>query len=475
MWRCRPEERTSPVQHPPEAPAIVWLRDDLRIADNPALNAAVERGGAVLVLFVLDEVSDGIRGLGGASRWWLHQSLTSLGASLAELGVPLVLRRGAAAEVVPAIVAETGASAVFWNRRYGGAARAIDTELKTTLRAHGLEVASFAASLLFEPWTISTGAGGPYSVFTPFWKASRDAPPPRGPLPAPTAIEGYAGTAASDAVEDWALEPTHPDWAGGLREAWTPGEAAASAALDDFLATKLAAYAGVRDFPAEEATSRLSPHLRFGEISPYTVWDRATRARAGLGGAGAEGTTRFLTELGWREFTHHVLFHAPELATVNWRREFDAFPWPPLDESALVAWQKGRTGLPIVDAGMRELWTTGTMHNRIRMVVASFLTKNLLIDWRLGEQWFWDTLVDADEASNPFNWQWVAGSGADAAPYFRVFNPELQAKKFDGHGQYVKHWVPEVGTDAYPEPIVDLGETRRAALAAYDVVKNQPR
>ena len=460
------------MQQPSESPTVVWLRDDLRIADNPALNAAAERGGAVLALFVLDDVSDGIRALGGASRWWLHQSLAALGSSLAHLGVPLVLRRGAAAEVVPAVVAETGAGAVFWNRRYGGVARAIDTELKTTLRADGLEVASFAASLLFEPWTIRTGAGTAYSVFTPFWNACRAAPPPRGPLPAPAAIEGYAGAVASDAIDDWGLEPTHPDWAGGLRAAWTPGEAAASAALDDFLVTKLADYAGDRDIPAEDATSRLSPHLRFGEISPYTVWERATLARAGLGGAGAEGTTRFLTELGWREFSHHVLFHAPELATVNWRREFDAFPWPQLDEGALAAWQQGRTGLPIVDAGMRELWTTGTMHNRIRMVVASFLTKNLLIDWRLGEQWFWDTLVDADEASNPFNWQWVAGSGADAAPYFRVFNPELQAEKFDGDGLYVKHWVPEAGTDAYPDPIVDLGETRRAALAAYEVVKN---
>ncbi|MET0974603.1 MAG: deoxyribodipyrimidine photo-lyase [Leifsonia sp.] len=450
---------------------MVWLRDDLRVADNPALVAALERGSPVVALYILDEESPGIRPLGGATRWWLHQSLRSLSRSLADLGVPLVLRRGPASAVIDDVLGATDAGAVFWNRRYGGAERELDAAVKSSLRERGLDASSFAASLLFEPWTISTGAGTPYAVFTPFWNACRNAPPPRGPLGVPSGIDGWAGSIASDDLDDWGLEPRHPDWADGLREAWTPGEESARAALEEFLADKLADYADGRDVPARAVTSRLSPHLRFGEISPHTVWQRATEQRRSSTAARANATTRFLTELGWREFTHHVLFHAPDLATVNWRSEFDAFPWPRLQPEALEAWQDGRTGIPLVDAGMRELWVTGTMHNRIRMVTASFLTKNLLIDWRRGEEWFWDTLVDADAASNPFNWQWVAGSGADAAPYFRVFNPELQARKFDGDGEYVRRWVPEIGTPAYPDPIVDLGETRQAALAAYDVVK----
>ncbi len=271
---------------------------------------------------------------------------------------------------------------------------------------------------------------------------------------------------ASDDLDDWELPPTRPDWAGGLRAAWRPGTLAAHERLDEFAADGLADYADGRDRPALDVTSRLSPRLRWGELSPYEVW-HALRERRARG----EGANRFRTELGWREFAWHVLFHSPELATRNWRAEFDAFPWPRLHPAALRAWEEGRTGVPLVDAGMRELWATGTMHNRVRMVVASFLTKNLLIDWRRGEQWFWDTLVDADAAANPFNWQWVAGSGADAAPYFRVFNPELQATKFDPDGAYVRRWVPEVGTDDYPEPIVDLKATRAAALDAYEHVK----
>ena len=452
-------------------PSIVWFREDLRVGDNPALLAAREHDRPVVALYVLDEESAGIRPVGGAAHWWLHGSLASLTTDLKDLGVHLLLRRGPAEAVVTELADDLDASAVFWNRRYGGAERAIDTTIKTTLRDRGVEVASFAASLLFEPWTIQTGSGDPYSVYTPFWRACLAAPPPREPLPRPRTIDGWRGRAASDDLADWQLEPTHPNWAGGIREEWEPGEPSAHRSLKRFLAEDVGDYDDSRDEPAQDSTSKLSPHLRWGEISPHAVFAAAQERRKGARGSTATGISRFVSELGWREFAAHVLFHAPDLATKNWRSEFDAFPWPPLHRSALEAWQQGRTGYPMVDAGMRELWATGYMHNRVRMITASFLTKNLLIDWRLGEQWFWDTLVDGDGASNPFNWQWVAGSGADAAPYFRVFNPELQAKKFDPHGEYVRRWIPEFGTDDYPEPIVDLAETRRAALAAYDVVK----
>ncbi len=451
-------------------PSIVWFRDDLRLADNPALRAAIDRGEPILGLYVLDEESDGIRPLGGAAKWWLHGSLESLGERLRERGSTLLLRRGAAASVVADLAREASAGAVFWNRRYGGAEREVDAALKTALRDDGLTVASFGASLLFEPWTVQTGAGTPYSVFTPFWRACQSMPTPRAPLPEPREIPGPRSTPASDDLDDWELLPTAPDWAGGLRETWEPGEPAARARLREFLADDLADYDRSRDEPSAGATSRLSPRLRWGELSPHTVWHETVES--------GQKSGRFLSELGWREFAAHVLYHHPDLATKNLRPEFDAFPWPRLHSAQLRAWQQGRTGIPLVDAGMRELWHTGVMHNRIRMVTASFLLKNLLIDWRRGEQWFWDTLVDADGASNPFNWQWVAGSGADAAPYFRVFNPELQAKKFDPHGQYIAQWAPEYRVDSPedpPQPIVDLGETRKAALAAYEQMRRSSR
>ena len=455
-----------------DGPSLVWFRDDLRLGDNPALRAAIERGRPIVAAYVLDEESPGVRPLGGAVRWWLHGSLASLADSLERLGATLTLRRGPAEAVIADLAASVGAGAVFWNRRYGAAEREVDSRIKAALRADGIETGSFAGSLLFEPWTIRTGQDRPYSVFTPFWRACTSGPPPRMPHSAPEAVPPWVGDVPSDRLGDWALQPTQPDWAAGLDETWRPGEASAHDTLRAFLHDSLDEYADARDIPAQGATSRLAPHLRWGEISPYQVWHATEVVRAGATGAAAASATRFLTELGWREFCYHTLFHAPELATVNIRREFDAFPWPPPDDRALRAWQQGRTGYPLVDAGMRELWRTGSMHNRVRMVVASFLTKNLLIDWREGERWFWDTLVDADPASNPFNWQWVAGSGADAAPYFRVFNPQLQAARFDPNGEYIRANVPEWGTDAYPAPIVDLGETRRAALAAYEHVKN---
>ncbi len=472
---CQPRARRGALrQHGGmTSPSIVWFRDDLRLADNPALRAALDRDEPVIGLYVLDEVSDGIRPLGGAARWWLHGSLATLDERLRERGSLLVLRRGSATQAVADLAHEVGAGAVFWNRRYGGGEREVDAGIKSALRDEGIEVTSFAASLLFEPWTVRTGAGDPYSVFTPFWKACRELPAPRAPLPEPREVPGPNAHPDTDDLDDWGLLPTAPDWAGGLRERWEPGENAARARLRTFLEEDLGSYDAARDEPAGGATSLLSPRLRWGELSPYTVWHETVDA-AGTG-RHAASAHRFLSELGWREFAWHTLFHFPALAEDNWRSSFDAFPWPRLKPTHLEAWQAGRTGIPLVDAGMRELWHTGHMHNRVRMVVGSFLTKNLLIDWRRGEEWFWDTLVDADAASNPFNWQWVAGSGADASPYFRVFNPELQAEKFDPHGQYIGQWAPEYrddgDADARPEPLVDLKESRRAALDAYEAVK----
>ncbi|MBH0111047.1 deoxyribodipyrimidine photo-lyase [Salinibacterium sp. NG22] len=469
-------------------PSIVWLRNDLRLADNPALTAAASEGRPLVVVYIHDETGDGIRPLGAASKWWLHHSLTALDAALQNLGGQLTLRHGPAAQVLPALVDELGAASVHWNRRYT-AARDIDAGLKTSLREQGLSVESHQGNLLNEPWHIRNGQGEPYKVFTPYWRAAQDRPV-RDALSAPTAAElsWPADSPASDDLADWNLLPTRPDWAEGLRETWTPGEDGAHARLESFVAERLADYHR-RDEPAVDATSGLSPHLRFGEISPTQVWNRLRGNGSGAGDGSADvpaaarkNVAKFLSEIGWREFSTALLFDNPRLATDSYRPAYNAFPWgytvdqlgdvnEPAGVSEVDAWRRGRTGIPLVDAGMRELWHTGTMHNRVRMVVASFLIKNLLIDWRAGEQWFWDTLVDADEASNPANWQWVAGSGADAAPYFRVFNPVLQQKKFDPTGDYVSYWIPELGTDAYPEPIVDLAETRREALEAYTAVK----
>jgi len=441
-------------------PTIVWLRDDLRVSDNPALVAAVDRGAPVVVVYLLDDESPQVRPLGAATRWWLHSSLDALGSSISSLGGSLVLRSGAAAEAIPQLIAETGADAIYWNRRYG-AAREIDAGLKSSLREQGLDVQSFQANLLFEPWTVTTGEGNPYRVFTPFWRACLERGVSRPPLAAPTRIQGM--DVAGDSLADWQLLPTRPDWSGGLRETWVPGEAAAHDRLDTFIDGILDDYHR-RDEPGIESTSGLSPHLRFGEISPFQVYDAVRKSRH-------PNAAKFLSEIGWREFNWSILYSFPELHTRNYRSAFDAFPWQEPDPAELDAWKSGHTGIPLVDAGMRELWHSGSMHNRVRMVVASFLIKNLLIDWRIGEAWFWDTLVDADEASNPGNWQWVAGSGADAAPYFRVFNPVLQADKFDKNRRYIRRWVPEFESPEYPQPIVDLAQSRKDALSAYEAVK----
>ncbi|MCS5732150.1 cryptochrome/photolyase family protein [Herbiconiux daphne] len=457
-----------------EQTTVVWFRDDLRIRDNPALHEAAAAGGPIVCLFVLDDVSEGVRPMGGASRWWLHGSLTALREELRGIGLDLTLRRGSSSRIVREVVDETGAANVFWNRRYGEAERDIDAGLKSSLRDDGITAKSFQASVLVEPWTVLTGQGGYYKVFTPFWRAVTAKPTPRHPLPSPGAERPlHRRRIASDDLDDWNLLPTRPDWAAGLRERWRPGSAGAHDRLSAFLRHGVDAYVDEQDFPAEDATSGLSPHLKFGEISPFEVWHAVERHRsqkASTPGAAA-GASAFLRQLIWREFAYHLLYHLPTITSENMRPEFDRFPWADRSHAELEAWQQGRTGIPLVDAGMRELWQTGVMHNRVRMVTASFLVKNLRVDWRVGEAWFWDTLVDADAASNALNWQWVAGSGPDAAPYFRIFNPELQASKFDKHGEYVRRYVPEVGTDPYPEPMVDLASSRREALDAYATIR----
>ena len=474
----------------PTSPHIVWFRDDLRLSDHPALHAASRTGAPVICLYVLDEVSHAqLRPLGGAARWWLAQSLRALQASLTAAGSLLVLRRGPAAKVIAALAQETGAAAVFWNEIAQAPQRAIAEQVEAALHAIDVAAQSFPGDLLAAPLSIRTKEGRGLRVFTPFWRRVQSSGDPPRPLPAPKKL-GPAPALASDRLETWRLEPSHPDWAGGLRQSWQPGERSAQARLDAFLETGVAGYSTQRDRPDRDGTSGLSPHLRFGEISPRQVW-HAARFAAAARPALAGDIDKFLSEVGWREFCRHLLFDVPDLADRNLQPSFDAFPWR-RDDRALRAWQRGQTGYPIVDAGMRQLWHSGVMHNRVRMVVASFLVKHLLIDWRCGEKWFWDTLVDADAGSNPANWQWVAGSGADAAPYFRVFNPILQGEKFDPDGAYVRRWVPELGQlpaglihqpwsaaplelkgagvelgTTYPQPIVDHRRGRERALEAY--------
>lgn len=455
--------------------SIWWVRDDLRLHDNAALAHAAQAGPVIAVH--IDERVEGARPLGGASRWWLHHSLTALAADLREHGIPVVLASGDPHEQLLRIAQETGADTVAWQRRYHLPFREADARIKADLHDRGVDARSVPGFLLHEPWTVRTGADQPYKVYSPFARACADAPPPQSPQDVPDRLDGPAPTTrvAGHEVRTWLRDgdfaerldargwlPTHPDWAGGLRAMWTPGEAGARARLDD-LADVLATYDEDRDRPDRDGTSRLSPHLRFGEVSPREARHASRRSRAG-------SAETFRAELLWREFAWHRLFHLPDLATANVRAQFDGFDWRE-DAEELRAWQRGRTGIDLVDAGMRELWETGTMHNRVRMVVASFLTKNLRLHWRRGEEWFWDTLVDADEASNPFNWQWVAGTGDDAAPYFRVFNPERQQERFDPHGAYVRRWVPEAGTDDALAPIVDLKASRQEALDAYSAVK----
>ncbi|MDB5650868.1 MAG: phrA [Hyphomicrobiales bacterium] len=479
-------------------PVIVWFRDDLRLSDQPAVSAAVSADVPVLCLYVFDEESPAIRPLGGASRWWLHHSLATLGASLEKLGGRLDILRGPGAETLATVATASRASGVFWTRRYGSAEIEIDRRAKSGLSDAGVAVRSFNGQLLREPWEVQTKAGTFFRVFTPFWRALRALPDPTRPLPAPKSIEPAAwpdGAPQRVDLESLNLLPKKPDWSTGLRETWTPGEHGAMQQLGMFLDERVSRYAGHRDRPDVAATSALSPFLRFGEISPRQIF-HAVRHAEQAGSAPARDAEKFLTEIGWREFSYHLLYYVPDLARANFQRKFEAFPWREPEPEALDAWKHGRTGYPLVDAGMRELWQTGIMHNRVRMIVASFLVKDLLVDWRVGEEWFWNTLCDADPASNPASWQWVAGSGADAAPYFRVFNPTLQAKKFDPSGVYVRSFVKELAglpdtwihepwlapadvlrragvmlDGNYPRPIIDHSRARDRALAALSSTK----
>ena len=477
------------------SPCIVWLRRDLRLSDNPALSAAIASGAPVVCLFVLDDEDAGESATGGASRWWLHHSLAALQEGLAGRGLSLVLKKGRAEQALLALVDRLEAKAVYWNRLYEPWTIARDTEIKTRLTERGIAVESHAADMLREPWEVKTKAGGAFSVFSPFWRALQGTGAPPAPLPGPTAIHA-AAPIDSDALHDWALTPHDPDWAAAFPDHWTPGEAGAAARLESFLDGPANGYAKGRDFPAQPAVSRLSPHLHFGEISPRQIW-HATETAMADGRVSDTAGWSFLRELGWRDFNRHLLYFNPRTVSANFRSQFDSFPWAD-DDAAFHAWTRGRTGYPFVDAGMRELWQTGIMHNRVRMVVASFLVKHLLIDWRKGEAWFRDTLVDADLANNVGGWQWAAGCGADAAPYFRIFNPITQGEKFDPDGSYTRHWVPELSGlpdkylfkpweapplvlrqagitlgEPYPAPIVDHPAARQRALAAYETVKQK--
>jgi len=470
------------------SPSLVWFRQDLRVADNPALNAAAGAGSTIVAVYVLDDEAPGTWALGGASRWWLHHSLKSLAASLKKLGIPLVLRRGSAQAIIPELVKEIGADAAYWNRCYEPFAVARDTTIKAALTTAGVKAESFGAALIAEPWTVKTQSGTPFRVFTPFWRTLEKDRRPAKPQKAPTHRQAHIDLAGDD-LDSWHLLPAKPNWAARFGDDWTPGEAGAQEQLALFIEDALQDYPTTRNLPGIEGVSRLSPYLHWGEISIRQVW-HAIELHVG---AGADA---YLRELGWRDFAHHLIWQFPDLPEKPFHEEYSAFPWRK-DPKALKAWQRGQTGYPFVDAGMRQLWATGWMHNRVRMVVASFLIKHLLLPWQDGEAWFWDCLVDADLAANAMNWQWVAGSGADAAPYFRIFNPVLQGEKFDTGGDYVRRWVPELAKlsdkwlhkpweapadmlakakvelgKTYPKPVVDHDTARRRALDALKTIKD---
>ncbi len=475
-------------------PIILLLHRLLRVDDHPALRAACDTGRSVIPLYVHDDTSPGAWAPGGASRWWLHHSLMALAEDLEARGAPLMVRRGETVETVTELAGEAGASGVYLTRGHEPWVREMEVRLNTSLSRRGVEVKRFTGRLLADPDTVRTKSGDVYKVYTPFWRALRSCPI-RTPVDPPSRIQAFEPALVTLSVADLGLLPTRPDWAGGLRDAWIPGPAGANARIARFIETALAGYDELRNRPDLEGTSKLSPHLHFGEVSVARLWHGIV-ARLEADGRGPTGAETFLKELVWREFSYHLLHHFPSLPEHPFRDAFRAFPWRE-DHSALAAWQTGLTGYPIVDAGMRELWHTGWMHNRVRMIVGSFLAKNLLLPWQAGEAWFWDCLVDADLASNAASWQWVSGSGADAAPYFRIFNPVTQGERYDPHGAYVRRWVPELarlptqfihapwlaaknvlleaGVDlgsTYPAPIVDHKQTRTRALEAYEVVKS---
>lgn len=477
---------------------ILWFRQDLRLRDNAALQAALAVGGPVLPVFILNDDGEERWQAGAASRWWLHHSLAALDAALRKRGSRLILARGESLTVLKDLISKTQAAAVYWNRRYEPAAILRDKQIKTELSAKEIEAKSFNSALLFEPHTIANKQGGPFQVFTPYWRHSLTQPvPEKITLSSRATIGAPARWPSSLVLAELDLLP-RLNRADRFAEVWTPGEEGAQKRLKEFIARKAADYDDARDIPNEDGTSGLSPHLHFGEIGPRQIWAAAQALSKDSGVFPLNnGMQRFLTEVGWREFAYHLLYHFPDTPERPLRKQFEKFAWADdRDGVKLRAWQRGQTGYPIVDAGMRQLWQTGWMHNRVRMIVASFLVKHLRLSWSHGAAWFWDTLVDADLASNTLGWQWSAGCGADAAPYFRIFAPVTQGEKFDSDGSYVRRWVPElvkvpskylhrpweapleVLTNAgvvlgntYPRPIVDHSKARAEALAAFKALR----
>lgn len=492
--RNGPPNVTAPIRSGSTPVVIVWFRRDLRLDDNPALQAAARSGARILPVYIHAPDEERPWAPGGASRWWLHHSLTALDDSLQRYGGRLIVSTGDSLTTLLGLTEQTGAREIHWNRLYEPAAIERDSLVKRTLRDRGIAAHSHNAALLFEPWSVSTRDGRPYRVFTPFWKSCLQLGLPQDAGPPPASLT--LASAESAALESLELLPRIP-WDKGFREHWQPGEAGARNMLDTFLDTAAASYADGRDHPGTRSTSRVSPHLHFGELSPRRIVSMVQECLAIAGREGlVSGLEGFMRELGWREFSHHLLYHFPHTPQHSLDERFAHFPWDSGAREAVDAWRRGRTGIPLVDAGMRELWHTGWMHNRVRMVTASFLTKNLLIPWQEGAQWFWDTLLDADLANNTQGWQWTAGCGADAAPYFRVFNPVLQSRKFDPEGRYLRRWLPELGAlpdrdlhapweapphtlqraglrlgQDYPQPIVDLAASRSRALSAYATIK----
>jgi len=472
-------------------PVIYWFRQDLRLRDLPGLSAALAAGRPVLACYILDEESPGVWRMGGASRWWLHHSLTALGSEIEALGGQLYLTRGRPEGILADLAVQSGADLICCSRQYEPWARQLEEDLHGALGSRGVTLKRYGGSVLWEPDTLSNLAGQPFKVFTPFWRKCRGLPI-APPVAMPELRFGLwqRDIRPADELRDWQLLPTRPNWAQGWEQRWQPGERGAQLRLDEFLHGAVADYDAGRNYPARQATSRLSAHLHFGEMAPARVF-HAARSASAANPALEQETEKFLSELGWREFSTHLLYHFPTLPEQAFKADFAAFPWVG-GARELRAWQQGKTGYPMVDAGMRELWQTGYMHNRVRMVVASFLCKHLLVDWRAGQRWFWDTLVDADLANNACGWQWVAGSGADASPYFRIFNPTTQGLKFDKAGEYIRCWLPELAAlpdkylhepwtasaevlrdagvtlgESYPLPVVDHRDARNAALAAY--------
>ncbi|SLN30277.1 Deoxyribodipyrimidine photo-lyase [Falsiruegeria litorea R37] len=463
------------------SPILLWFRRDFRLSDHPALAEAARQGRPVIPVCILDEV---VEGYGAAPKWRWGEAVAHFSKTLQALGSRLILRRGRALGVLQQLVQETGAGDVWWTRAYDPDAIARDTDVKSTLQGSDIVARSFPGLVLFEPWTVTTKAGGFFKVYSPMWRAVRGTDVPV-PDPAPRSLMSPANWPVSDHLDTWALGAAMNRGAGVLAQFACVGEGRAHDRLTTFLAARVDDYAKNRDFPSMDATSRLSENLAWGEIGPRTIWHAGQRVLQ----EGRQGAEKFLKELVWREFAHHLIYHTPHIVTDNWRPEWDSFPWSEEEDVDVLRWKQGRTGIPLVDAAMRELYVTGTMHNRGRMIVGSYLTKHMMTHWRIGQRWFQDCLIDWDPAANAMGWQWVAGSGPDAAPYFRVFNPETQASKFDGDRTYINTFVAELSpqpspqglafyqacpqgwalcpSDLYPNPVVELAEGRRRALDAY--------